>query len=120
MPTPSGHTAAIRASDVIGTPVRSTTGETIGKVEDIVLDKLTNAIMFAVVSFGGFLGLGEKYHAIPWMSLDFDPEADGYVIGFTREQLEQAPSNTINELTKNDGIAFRDAAYEYYDVRPYW
>lgn len=120
MTTHTGHTAAIRATRVIGTSVYNTAGESIGTIEDVMLDKLSNGIMFAVVGFGGFLGIGEKYHALPWSVLDYDEQRGGYVVPFTREQLEAAPSYSINELTGNDGKAARDASYSYYKVDPYW
>ena len=120
MPTASGHTTAIRATRAVGTDVYNLDGERIGKVEDIVLDKTENAIMFAVVGFGGFLSIGEKYHPLPWASLDFDTDRDGYVVPFTREELEAAPSDTIEELTSNDGLHAREEAYSYYRVDPYW
>ena len=120
MPTVSGHTAAIRAKKVIGTSVKDATGATIGKVEDIVLDKLSNNIMFAIVGFGGFLGIGEKYHAIPWSLLDYDPNQAGYVVPFTKDQLMGAPTYSIDELTRADGRAARDASFQYWHVDPYW
>jgi sporulation protein YlmC with PRC-barrel domain len=58
MTTASGHTSAIRAKKVIGTDVKDTSGATIGKIEDIMLDKQSSNIMYAVVGFGGFLGMG--------------------------------------------------------------
>lgn len=120
MPTPTGHTTAIPASRTIGTSVYNMDGEKIGKVEDVMLDKTENTIMFAVVGFGGFLGVGEKYHPVPWSSLDYNKDKDGYVVPFTKEQLEAAPADSINELTRNDGRQVRDAAYSYYKVQPYW
>lgn len=120
MPTPDGHTKAIRASRVIGTDVYSTTGDKIGEIEDVMLNKLDNQIMFAVVGFGGFLGLGEKFHAIPWASLDYEKDKGGYVVPFTEKQLKDAPSHSLNELTKNDGEAARDSAFDYYKVERYW
>lgn len=120
MTTPSGHTDAIRASRVIGTTVYNTSGQNIGKIEDVMLDKMSNGIMFAIVGFGGFLGMGEKYHAIPWSVLDYDEKFAGYVVPFTREQLEAAPANSIDALTGSDGENARDAAYNYYSVDPYW
>ncbi|MFN4185408.1 MAG: PRC-barrel domain-containing protein, partial [Hyphomonas sp.] len=57
MPTPNGHTSAIPASRTIGTTVYNTAGDKIGKVEDVMLDKLDNSILYAVVGFGGFLGM---------------------------------------------------------------
>ena len=118
--TPSGHTNAITASRVIGTAVYNTSGDRIGSIEDVMLEKMSNGIMFAVIGFGGFLGVGEKYHAIPWSTLDYDEDKGGYVVPFTKEQLQAAPSYDINDLTKGDGTVARDASYEYYKVDPYW
>src|SRR5690606_28750049 len=120
MPTPSGHTTAIRAERVIGTDVKDNAGNTIGKIEGIILEKTDNKIMFAVVGFGGILGVGEKYHPIPWSALDYVPEENAFVVPFTKEQLEKAPADTIKELTKDDGQWARNSAYDYYKVEPYW
>jgi len=120
MTTVSGHTTAIRANRVIGTNVNDGTGHKIGEIEDIVLDKTSNTIMFAVVGFGGFLGMAEKYHPIPWSSLTYDGGQSAYVVSYTKEQLQAAPAASIDELTREDGIAFRDRSYEYYKARPYW
>lgn len=83
MTTANGHTEAIQASRVIGTDVYNSAGESIGTIEDIMLEKTSNGIMFAVIGFGGFLGIGEKYHAIPWSVLDYDVDRGGYVVPFT-------------------------------------
>jgi sporulation protein YlmC with PRC-barrel domain len=120
MPTVSGHTKAIRAERVIGTEVKDTMGNTIGKIEDIVLEKTDNKIMFAVVGFGGVLGVGEKFHPLPWSVLDYDPKQNAFIVPYTKEQLEAAPSDTITELTKDDGQWARKSAYDYYKVQPYW
>ena len=119
MTTVTGHTKAIPASRVKGTSVYSTSGDKIGSVEDVMLDKTTNNIMFAVVSFGGFLGIGEKYHAIPWSSLDYEKKQDGYVVPYSEDQLKAAPVHDLDDLTKNDGYAARDAAYDYYKAPRY-
>jgi sporulation protein YlmC with PRC-barrel domain len=120
MTTLSGHTDAIRASRVIGTTVYNTAGDEIGNVEDVILDKTSNGIMFAVIGFGGFLGIGEKYHAIPWSVLDYDANRGGYVVSFSKEQLKGAPAYSIDELTRDDGKAARDASFQYWHVDPYW
>ena len=120
MPTTSGHTDAIRASRVIGTTVYNTAGDNIGEIEDVILEKTANDIMFAVVGFGGFLGIGEKFHAVPWSVLDYDPERAGYVVPFTKEQLKAAPAYDIDELTRDDGYGARDTSFKYYNVEPYW
>lgn len=120
MHTATGYGNSIRATRAIGTDVYNTAGEKIGKVEDIVLDKGDNSIMFAVVGFGGFLGIGEQYHPVPWSALDYSMEHGGYVVPFTREQLEAAPSDSIDELVAADGTMTRDRAYTYYNIPPYW
>lgn len=120
MPTMSGHTTAIRATKVIGTDVKSPSGDKIGTVEDVVLDKKTNDIMFAIVGFGGFLGMNEKYHPLPWSMLDYAKDEDGYVVSATKEQLEQAPADSMDELTRNDGHGLREQVYDYYQQPRYW
>jgi sporulation protein YlmC with PRC-barrel domain len=120
MPTPSGHTTAIRASRVIGTGVYNSAGDKIGEVEDVMLDKTSNKIMFAVVGFGGVMGLGEKYHPIPWSVLDYNENKGGYIVPITKEQLEKAPADSIKELSKNDGGNFRTSSYNYYKVERDW
>jgi sporulation protein YlmC with PRC-barrel domain len=115
MTTASGHTEVIRAKKVIGTTVKNTAGEKIGTVEDIVLDKLSNNIVYAVVGFGGFLGMNEKYHPVPWSALDYVESEDSYVVPFTKEQLKGAPADSLDRLTKGDGAAsYSASANEYY------
>ncbi|HKU14774.1 MAG TPA: PRC-barrel domain-containing protein [Steroidobacteraceae bacterium] len=116
MTTSTGHTSAIRASKVIGTVVKDSAGERLGKVEDVVLDKQSNNIMFGVMSFGGVLGMGEKYHPVPWAALNYDETEGAYVINLTKDQLKAAPADSLEELTRNDGQAYRDRAFDYYKV----
>jgi sporulation protein YlmC with PRC-barrel domain len=120
MPTATGHTVAIRAKKVIGSAVHDEDGEKIGQIEDVVLDKLSNNIMFAIVGLGGVLGMGEKFHPIPWAVLDFDEDENAYVVPYSKEELETAPADTLEELTKNDGLPYRDRSYAYYQVDQYW
>ena len=119
MTTASGHTSAIRAKKVIGTAVKNPSGKKIGVIEDVVLDKQSNNIMFAVVGFGGFLGVKEKFHPIPWESLDYDETQDGYLVNYSKEQLAAAPAGSIEELTRDDG-EFRERTYEYYKAPRTW
>lgn len=120
MPTATGHSTAIRAKKVIGTAVKSTNGDKIGVVEDLVLDKQSNSILFAVVGFGGVLKMGEKFHPLPWAVLDYNEDEDAYVVPYSEEELKAAPADTIDQLTKNDGTAYRDQSYAFYRVEQYW
>jgi len=99
MSTPSGHTRAISASRVKGTTIYNTAGENIGHVEDVILDKMSDKIMFA----GGFLGIGEKYHAVPWTMLDYSKERGGYIVPLSKDALKAAPVYDFDELLKDDG-----------------
>ena len=119
MPTNSGRTSAIRASKVIGSSVFNMTGEKIGKVEDVVLDKTSSNILFAVIGFGGVLGMNEKFHPLPWSTLDYEKQKEGYVVNVTKEQLEAAPSDAIDQLTKGDA-QMRNDVYDYYKAPRYW
>jgi sporulation protein YlmC with PRC-barrel domain len=115
MTTASGHTEVIRAKKVIGTSVKNSAGEKIGTVEDIVLDKLSNNIVYAVVGFGGFLGMNEKYHPVPWSALDYVESENSYVVPFTKEQLKAAPADSLEKLTRADGAAsYSESANAYY------
>jgi sporulation protein YlmC with PRC-barrel domain len=120
MTTASGHTSAIRAKKVLGTNVTDRSGKKIGEVEDVVLDKESNSILFAVIGFGGFLGIAEKYHPVPWAALDYDESQGSYVVDYTKEQLQAAPAGSIDELTRGDGLQFRDRVYDYYKAPRYW
>ena len=117
MTTPTGHTSAIRAKKVIGTAVKNKSGQKIGQVEDIVLDKQSNTIIFAVVGFGGFLGMNEKFHPLPWSALDYVESEDSYVVPFTKEELNAAPADSLEKLTRGDGAAaYSKSANAYYKV----
>jgi sporulation protein YlmC with PRC-barrel domain len=117
MTTASGHTEVIRAKKVIGTSVKNSAGEKIGQIEDIVLDKLSNNIVYAVVGFGGFLGVNEKFHPVPWSALDYVESEESYVVPFTKSELEAAPADSLDKLTKGDGAAaYSKSAKAYYKV----
>lgn len=120
MVTASGHTSAIRAKKVIGTHVKDKSGQKIGEIEDVVLDKQSNNIMFAVVSFGGFLGAGEKFHPIPWAALDYDESESAYTVPYTKDQLQAAPAGSVAELVREGGLTVREQTYSYYKTPRYW
>ncbi|SDW67646.1 PRC-barrel domain-containing protein [Roseicitreum antarcticum] len=86
------------ASDrVEGTKVYNPEGEHVGSIQNFMVDKLNGKVSYAVMSFGGFLGIGERYHPLPWDALTFDPELGGYRVSVTRAQLEDAPSFAQDE-----------------------
>jgi len=122
MTTSSGHTTAILASKVKGTSVYNNSGDKIGTVEDVVLDKASNQIMFAALGFGGVLGMGEKYYPVPWSMLNYDEDKGGYVVPLDKDRLESAPAYDLKDLTKHDGGlgSIREQSYSYYNVSRDW
>ena len=82
-------TSLISAGKVTGTAVYNTDGERLGEIKDVMLDKRSGKIAYALMSFGGFLGLGERYHPLPWLTLKYDTRQGGYVVGLTIDQLQR-------------------------------
>lgn len=91
----------------------NTAGEKLGSVYDIMLDKISGHAEYAILSFGGFLGIGEKYHPLPWNSLTYDTNQGGYVVNIDRNRLEGAPMYSADELSVWDDARGRhvDAYY---------
>jgi hypothetical protein len=81
----------IASSKVEGTAVYNTRGDHLGSVYNFMVDKFTGQVAYAVLSFGGFLGLGESYHPLPWKALTYDTRLGGYVVDIDKASLEQAP-----------------------------
>lgn len=108
----------VLASSVSGTSVYNASGEKLGHIEDVVLNKRDGKATVAIMSFGGFLGIGEKFHPLPWASLSYDPDREGFVVNVSREQLEGAPSyGRADEPDWNDPI-YGERLTGYYGV-PY-
>ena len=114
------ETGSLIASDKVeGTAVYGTDQNKIGELERVMIDKLSGKVAYAVVSFGGFLGMGEDYYPLPWSTLKYDTSLGGYRVGFTKDQLEKAPkysqSTGWNWNRENDR-----RVYDYYKAQPYW
>lgn len=89
---PRVETYSLIASDKVeGTAVYGPDGDKIGSIENIMIDKLTGKVAYAVLTFGGFLGMGNDYYPLPWTSLKYDEKLGGYLINITRDLLENAP-----------------------------
>jgi sporulation protein YlmC with PRC-barrel domain len=98
----------IAASKVNGTSVYNTAGEKLGTVYDVMINKISGEAQYAIMSFGGFLGIGDKFHPLPWSQLKYDPREGGYVVNLDRNRLERAPVYTSNELGMWDDLRGRD------------
>ena len=107
----------ILASRVLKTPVYNGDGERIGHIDDLSIERDTGQTRYAIMSFGGFLGIGERYHPLPWSALHFDPERGGFVVPLDRAALADAPSYERGELVALGGDSHRahsELILEYY------
>ena len=84
-------TSVISSSRVNGTTVYNPTGEKLGSIDSLMIDKITGQVRYAVMEFGGFLGLGTDLYPLPWNSLKYEPNLGGYVVAVTRDHLDKAP-----------------------------
>ena len=100
----------IAADKVEGTTVYNPAGEKLGSVEDIMLDKMSGKVCYAVLSFGGFLGMGTKQYPLPWEKLTYDTEMGGFVVDIDKAALEHAPVYTEGSMQAADWRAV-DAHY---------
>lgn len=82
-----------RASSIAGTKVMNSAGESLGRVEEAVIDLEHNALAYAAISFGGFLGFGEKLFAVPWTKLELKHDSDGmyFLFDVSKDDLQAAP-----------------------------
>jgi hypothetical protein len=115
------ETAQLIAADkVAGTPVYDLSGERLGAIETVMLDKRSGRVAYAVMAFGGFLGIGERYHPLPWSMLEYDISLGGYRINLDRDRLEGAPSFAASEAPDWADRAWGRRVYDYYGAQPYW
>jgi PRC-barrel domain len=88
----------ISSEKVNDTAVYDRRGERLGTVHHLMIDKYSGQVSYAVMSFGGFLGIGESYHPLPWKMLTYDTRLGGYVVDLDRSRLERAPSYTSRDV----------------------
>jgi hypothetical protein len=113
------ETHELIASDKVeGTKVFDPSGDHIGAIERILVEKRSGRVSYAVLSFGGFLGVGTEHYPLPWSMLNYDESLGGYRIDVTKEQLQGAP-----KYAHDDSYSAADSGrlvYDYYGVAPYW
>jgi hypothetical protein len=117
MVTEARETGTLIGSDKVeGTAVYGADQTKIGSIERVMIDKQSGRVSYAVLSFGGFLGIGDDYYPLPWQSLKYDTNLGGYITGVTENQLKGAPKYT-NDNSWNWGDPTRARAVnEYYGV----
>ena len=109
----------IASNKVEGTAVYNREGERLGTVYNFMVDKRSGQVAYAVMSFGGFLGLGQSYHPLPWRLLTYDTKVGGYVVDLDKDQLKSAPSYTASQ-SPTWNRAYGSQVDSYYGVASDW
>lgn len=114
------NTTALSASTITGDKVRNNEGDKLGNLEEIVIDIGTGRVAYAVLASGGFLGLGDKYFAVPWDLLSIDTDNHEVVIDVDKEVLKDAPGFDKDDWPDVDDRTWMGDIYRYYGSEPYW
>ena len=104
----------IAASKVNGTSVYNPQGESLGSIYDVMIDKVSGQVSYAVMSFGGFLGMGEDYHPLPWSILHYDTNQGGYVVNLDKDSLKGAPTYRDSDEVRWDDPEYTRGIDDYY------
>jgi hypothetical protein len=115
------ETATMIGSDKVeGTNVYRSSGDKIGSIERIMLDKQSGKVAYAVMSFGGFLGIGHDHYPVPWSLLNYNTSLGGYEVNISDSQLKGAPSYSNDNDWDWEDRKRAQQVYDYYRVPPYW
>ena len=109
-----------KVTDLKGKKVTNDEGEKLGQIEEIVTDANTGRILYGVLSFGGFLGVGDKLFAIPWRSLRLADDGEGFVLNVEKDRLKNASGFAKDRWPDFANEKFATTTYEFYDQKPYW
>jgi hypothetical protein len=110
----------IESDRVEGTAVYDPSGNKIGSIRRLMIEKIGGKVAYAVMSFGGFLGMGEDEHTIPWNKLDYDTSLGGYRTDITEEQLRGAPAYSRDQNYDWSDRQREQELHDYYRTPYYW
>jgi PRC-barrel domain len=110
----------IESDRVEGTTVYDPNGNNIGSIKRLMIEKISGRVAYALMSFGGLLGMGAEEHAIPWNKLTYDPNLGGYRTDITEEQLRGAPAFSRDRNFDWNDRTREQELHEHYGIRPYW
>lgn len=108
----------ISSGKVQGTEVYGPSGDHVGEIDHLMIERVTGRVAYAVMSFGGFLGMGKTFFPIPWNALKYDTTVDGYRTDVTREQVESAPAYTGGETFDWTNDDWHSRVHDHYRTPP--
>ena len=110
----------VKASSMIGTNVYSHKGDSLGDIKEVVIDPNTGRIAYVVISFGGFLSLGEKLFAIPFSAIEYSVDKNEYVLDVAQDRLKEAPGFDPDHWPSMADEKWNRNIYKFYGRSPYW
>ena len=110
----------LSASTLAGDSVRNSAGEDLGKIDEIMIDIPTGRVAYAVLSFGGFLGMGDKLFAVPWSALKVDEDEKCFILNVDKPTIEAAPGFDKDNWPNMSDTTWGSEISSYYHVKPYW
>lgn len=110
----------VNAKDIVGVDVKNQEKDDLGQIEAVILDKQTGRVAYLVLSFGGFLGMGEKLFALPWNAITHDPNEDYFILNRSKESLKNAPGFNKEHWPDMADQKWGRTISDYYGTRPYW
>lgn len=113
----SRGSSLVSSNDVNGQYVYARNGEHIGTIDHLMIDKVSGKVAYAVMTFGGFLGVGEEEHPVPWQKLSYDPSKGGFVTDISEDDVRGAPERSDTWIEDRD---FEDRMHRHYGTAPYW
>jgi sporulation protein YlmC with PRC-barrel domain len=114
------ETRVLAADTLTGDKVVNLQNEDLGKIEHLMIDLGTGRIAYAVLSFGGFLGMGDKLFAIPWSALTVDTLEKRFILQVDKELLKRAPGFDKEQWPNMADRAWGTQVFKYYGAKPYW
>ncbi len=114
------YKSVLSASTLSGDSVVNPEGENLGKIEDLMIDLNNGQVAYAVLSFGGFMGMGDKLFALPWKSLSVDEENKQVVLDVPKDTLKESDGFDKSNWPDFADPEFRNNTYSRYGVQPYW
>lgn len=115
--TEERETSELIGSDKVeGTAVYGSNGDKMGSIERVMLGKTSGKVSYAVLSFGGFMGIGHDHYPLPWESLTYNPELGGYQVAITEDQLKGAPKYSSTEQFDWGDSVRTKTVNDYYGV----
>lgn len=120
--THNGHSSnVVKANEeVVGVEVKNTADENLGKIEEVMLDKISGQVAYLVLDSGSFLGLGGKLIALPWNAVHYDKDKECFILDMDKERIKEAPGFDKDHWPDMADRTWGASVSQYYGAKSYW